>query len=87
MKKSIQQRAVDFAADRKQGSGHGYPSYTANLIEKGYIKGAKDQNKLFKETLKEKIQYYSGGEFGKSLNEIATDQEIVNVLTNILNNL
>lgn len=46
MSKSISQRAVDFAGDRSQGAGHGYPSWEANLIEKGYIKGAKDQKKL-----------------------------------------
>jgi hypothetical protein len=46
MKKSIGQRAVDFAGDRSQGGGHGYPSWEANLIEKGYVKGAKDQEKL-----------------------------------------
>ena len=46
MKKSIKQRAVDFAGDRSQGAGHGYPSWEANLIERGYIKGAKDQTEI-----------------------------------------
>jgi hypothetical protein len=46
MKKSIEQRAVDFAGDRSNGGGHGYPSWEATLIEKGYVKGAKDQKKL-----------------------------------------
>lgn len=44
--KSIEQRAVDFAGDRSQGGGHGYPSWQARLIEKGYVKGAQDQKKL-----------------------------------------
>ena len=46
MKKSIEQRAVDFAGDRSNGGGHGYPSWEATLIEKGYVKGAKDQKNL-----------------------------------------
>ena len=87
MKESIGQRAVNFAGDRSQGGGHGYPSWEANLIEKGYIKGAKDQNKLIKKIIKEKIQYHSGGELGKSLNEIVRDQHIVKILTNILSNI
>jgi len=39
--KSIEQMAVDYAGDRKRGSGHGYPSYTARLLEKGFIEGYK----------------------------------------------
>jgi hypothetical protein len=46
MKKSIKQKAVDFAGDRSKGAGHGYPSWEAKLIERGYIKGAKDQENL-----------------------------------------
>lgn len=46
MSKSISQRAVDYAGDRSQGAGHGFPSWEARLIEKGYKKGAKDQKKL-----------------------------------------
>jgi len=46
MGKSISQRAVDFAGDRSQGGGHGFPSWEASLIAKGYEKGAKDQQKL-----------------------------------------
>lgn len=46
MSNSIEQRAVNYAGDRSQGAGHGYPSWEARLIEKGYIKGAKDQAKL-----------------------------------------
>lgn len=46
MKRSIEQRAVDFAGDRSNGAGHGYPSWEATLIERGYVKGAKDQEKL-----------------------------------------
>jgi hypothetical protein len=46
MSDSIEQRAVNYAADRSQGAGHGYPSFEARLIEKGYVKGAKDQANL-----------------------------------------
>lgn len=41
--KTIEQRAVDFAGNREHGAGHGYPSRTADLIEKGYRQGALEQ--------------------------------------------
>jgi hypothetical protein len=50
MKKSIKQRAIDFAGDRSQGAGHGYPSWEANLIQKGYTQGAEDQTKTMYST-------------------------------------
>lgn len=40
-KKSLKQSAVDFAGNREKGYGHGYPSATANLLEKGFLEGAK----------------------------------------------
>ena len=33
---AIEVESIRFAADRDKGAGHGYPSFTANLIEKGY---------------------------------------------------
>jgi len=33
---AIEVESIGFAADRDKGAGHGYPSFTANLIEKGY---------------------------------------------------
>lgn len=48
---SLEQRVVDFAGDRNLGSGHGYPSYTANLLERGYINGFKAHQKLVKDKL------------------------------------
>src|SRR5687768_6781820 len=41
-KRVIGQKAVDFAGDRKHGGGHGYPSFSADLIEKGYNQAIKD---------------------------------------------
>lgn len=38
---TIEQLAVNFAGDRKKGAGHGYPSYTAQMLEKGFIAGYK----------------------------------------------
>lgn len=37
--KSKEQLAVDFASDRDLGAGHGYPSFEATLLEKGFIAG------------------------------------------------
>lgn len=58
MKNSIKQRALDFAGNRSKGAGHGYPSFTARLIEKGYVQGAKDQQKLIFDWLFE-MEYLS----------------------------
>lgn len=41
-RKVTQQAACDFAGDRDQGGGHGYPSWTATCIEKGYNQAIKD---------------------------------------------
>lgn len=66
MKKSVKQRAVDFAGDRSQGAGHGYPSWEANLIERGYIKGAKDQTEImYSEEEAGELVYNIIGEYGK----------------------
>ena len=35
----MEQIAVDFAGDRKLGAGHGYPSFEANLLERGFLSG------------------------------------------------
>jgi len=40
-KKQIGQAAVDYASDRKNGAGFGYPSFTAGLIEQGFEEGCK----------------------------------------------
>lgn len=70
MKKSIKQRAIDFAGDRTQGAGHGYPSWEANLIEKGYTQGAKDQTEIMyseeevKDLLIKALTHKDNGEVG-----------------------
>jgi len=44
---AIEVESIGFAADRDKGAGHGYPSFTANLIEKGYCTALKNlKNKL-----------------------------------------
>ena len=40
MNKELKQKACDFAGDRSIGAGHGYPSFEANLLERGFIAGA-----------------------------------------------
>lgn len=80
MKKSIGQRAVDFAGDRSQGAGHGFPSWEASLIEKGYEKGAKDQKKIFNKLLDKYIATYTGDDEMKSMNEYIIDSHVVEVL-------
>lgn len=40
MNKELEQTACDFAGDRSLGAGHGYPSFEANLLERGFIAGA-----------------------------------------------
>ena len=40
-KNTIEQPAVNYAADRNNGAGFGYPSFTATLIEKGFNQGVK----------------------------------------------
>lgn len=41
-KKVTQQAACDYAGDRKQGGEHGFPSWTASCIMKGYNQAIKD---------------------------------------------
>lgn len=36
----LEQDACDWAGNRKLGAGHGYPSFEANLLERGYLAGA-----------------------------------------------
>jgi hypothetical protein len=49
MKKlSVEQLAVNWAGNRDNGAGHGYPSFEANLLERGFIKGYKTAQKLSK---------------------------------------
>lgn len=48
----IKQKAINYASNRRNGGGFGYPSFTANCIEKGYNKGYKqalsdNKDKLF----------------------------------------
>ena len=40
MNKELEQEACDFAGNRSLGAGHGYPSFEANLLERGYLAGA-----------------------------------------------
>ena len=40
MNKELEQTACDFAGDRSLGAEHGYPSFEANLLERGFIAGA-----------------------------------------------
>lgn len=49
---NLDQEAVNFASNRKLGAGHGYPSFTANLLEKGFKYGAKKSLWVKKEKLK-----------------------------------
>ena len=63
MKKSIKQRAIDFAGDRSQGAGHGYPSWEANLIQKGYTQGAEDQAKTMYSEEEVKLMFNRYNEF------------------------
>ncbi len=44
-KKQIEQEASNFAGDRSLGVGHGFPSFEANLLERGYLAGYKQSQK------------------------------------------
>ena len=69
---SIEQKAVDFAGDRNLGGGHGYPSYTANLLEKGYLKGFSDAKETYEYTKEDLAKvFYVGVQLGIN-QEIAT---------------
>lgn len=48
---SLEQMAVNYASNRDNGAGFGYPSFTADLIEKGFIAGAKQREEQYKELL------------------------------------
>jgi hypothetical protein len=53
-KVSIEQQAVNWAGERENGAGHGYPSFEARLLEKGFIKGYKtalENEKISKEDI------------------------------------
>lgn len=40
-KKQIEQAACDYASNRDNGAGFGYPSFTADLIEKCFVAGCR----------------------------------------------
>lgn len=45
MKLKDKQAASDFAGDRSLGRGHGWPSFTASCLEKGFKAGIKHKGK------------------------------------------
>jgi len=45
----VEKLAVNYAGNRKLGAGHGYPSFEACLLEKGFIEGYKSATKVYSE--------------------------------------
>jgi len=89
---SLQQMAVNYAGDRNNGAGFGYPSFTAGLIEKGFLAGTG----CMKEQYRELIASYR--ELLENCNALFKDRdystmEYINAkasirkATNIINNL
>lgn len=75
--RKVIQAACDFAGDRTQGGGHGFPSYTASLIEKGYLKGYEDAQKKLYSKKDLKIAYENGqGNGAQSASAVAHGKEI-----------
>ncbi len=50
---SMEQSAINYAGDRNKGSAYGYPSYTANLIEKGFVAGWQEREQPLLPIIKE----------------------------------
>jgi len=86
---SVRQKAVDFAGDRNLGAGHGYPSYTANLIEKAFISGYKQSlkdNKDKKYTEKDIIKAIKFGQLSTQESVLKLFEKKGLVKTDITNN-
>lgn len=75
--RKVKQAACDYAGDRDQGAGHGFPSWTAHLIEKGFLKGYEyGVNTFFTKEDLQKAYEAGQGNGAQSASAVAHGKEI-----------